>query len=247
MNIQLRGVILLTILLGIAGPLQVQAEPQLAAVELQAMADTFQYALENNRTRESSDWINPDNMRSGEVVPVRTFENERGQPCREFITTIIIAGQEEEGYGTACRQADGNWAIVSDAVEPPKPVARRYEYEPPVAYYAYPDGFFGSYPIYLSFGYVYRSGHRHSGKHYLDGHSFRNRYPIRVRQRSELGSQFFFRYRLSDELEYRAWDRGSRGHKNREIKHGYSSDKKWYQKHKTDHNNNHRKDDRGHD
>ena len=33
------------------------------------------------------------------------------QPCREFTTTINIGGQQQQGVGTACRQADGSWLI----------------------------------------------------------------------------------------------------------------------------------------
>ncbi|MHB8765675.1 MAG: RT0821/Lpp0805 family surface protein, partial [Deferrisomatales bacterium] len=82
--------------------------------EQDAMTDTVQYALEYNPSQQASEWVNPDSGRSGAVVPVRTFEGAQGQPCREFITTIIIGGREEQGYGTACRQPDGDWQIVSD-------------------------------------------------------------------------------------------------------------------------------------
>src|SRR5579883_3499132 len=32
--------------------------------------------------------------------------------CREFQQTILIGGQMQKAYGTACRQADGTWRIV---------------------------------------------------------------------------------------------------------------------------------------
>jgi surface antigen len=83
--------------------------------EQKAMTDTLQHALEFNRTRQASEWVNPDTGRSGAVVPVRTFEKAQRQPCREFITTIIIGGREEQGYGTACRQADGSAGPPSGA------------------------------------------------------------------------------------------------------------------------------------
>ncbi len=88
--------------------------PQLSDTEQQATMETFQYALENNKTDQAAAWVNPDTDTSGSLVPVRTFQNEEGQFCREYITTITVDGQEVQGYGTACRQPDGTWKIVSD-------------------------------------------------------------------------------------------------------------------------------------
>lgn len=191
-------------------PLKALAEEQLVDAEQQAMADTLQYALENNPTNQPSDWVNPDSARSGAVVPTRTFKNVQGEDCREFLTTIIIAGKEEQGYGTACRQADGSWQLRSDdepAATPPPAVTSSYFVTPPPVYYSYPSGFFGLNHIYLSFGYVYRSGNRHSGRRYLDGWDFRARYPIQVRERLYIGPRIFKRSRLHDEWDYREWER----------------------------------------
>jgi hypothetical protein len=33
--------------------------------------------------------------------------------CREFQTTTLVNGQPQPSYGTACRQPDGAWKIVS--------------------------------------------------------------------------------------------------------------------------------------
>ncbi len=155
--------------------------------EQQAMADTFQYALESNPANQAADWVNPDNGRSGAVLPVRTFENAQGQPCREYITAIVIGGREEQGYGTACRQPDGSWQIVSDqwVTAPPPPPAQTnvYLYQPPERYYYYPSAFYAPNRIFLSFDFVYRSGHHHRGSYYLDGRVFRQRHPIHVRSR----------------------------------------------------------------
>ncbi|WP_020675905.1 RT0821/Lpp0805 family surface protein [Geopsychrobacter electrodiphilus] len=208
-----------------AGLVFAQGEQQLNGVEVQAMADTFQYALENNPTSKASDWANPDAERSGAVVPTRTFENTQGQPCREFVTKITIGGQEEQGYGTACRQPDGHWQLLDEngatagVPSPPPPRSTTYFVEPPPVYYGYPSGFYGPSSIYLSFGYVYRSGKIYHGSRYLDGHSFRQRYPSRVRNQIYIGPKIFTRYRLRDELNYREWDRDRAP---RRIKH-----KKW--------------------
>jgi surface antigen len=232
------GIFIIFVMLGSAGPVLAQQEDQLAAVELQAMADTFQYALENNPTNEASDWVNPDTTRSGAVVPTRTFENSQGEPCREFVTTIIIANQEEQGYGTACRQPDGSWSLVSDetqtAPERPPVTTRTYIEHAPPAYYAYPSGFFGRYNIYLSFGHVYRSGHLHSGYRYSDGRSFRTRNSFNVVRRVNYGPRISYRYRLHDELNYRDWDRHSRGESRKDYDRDRKSDRKWREDNRDD-------------
>jgi surface antigen len=47
------------------------------------------------------------------VTPVRTYQSASGQYCREYQQTITVGGQMHQAYGTACRQPDGNWKIVS--------------------------------------------------------------------------------------------------------------------------------------
>jgi surface antigen len=37
----------------------------------------------------------------------------QGAYCREFQQTVSIGGREERAYGTACRQPDGSWKVVS--------------------------------------------------------------------------------------------------------------------------------------
>jgi surface antigen len=44
---------------------------------------------------------------------VREGTSESGKYCREFQQTVTIGGKTEQAYGTACRQPDGSWQIVS--------------------------------------------------------------------------------------------------------------------------------------
>jgi surface antigen len=70
-----------------------------------------QLALEKNRTRQPSTWVNPDTGNRYTVTPTRTFETAQG-PCREFTMDAVIGGRVEQVYGTACRQPDGSWKVV---------------------------------------------------------------------------------------------------------------------------------------
>jgi surface antigen len=226
----------LIIVWGAPGHLAAQTYPSLTPPEQQAMFDTFQYALENNRSNEAADWVNPDQGKGGAVIPVQTFSGAQGEPCREFITTITIGGRDEQDYGTACRQPDGSWQIKQTGSAPPNPapvLQKPVVYAPPAQYYYYPQGFFDTEHIYLSFGFIHRAGHIYRGSYYLDGSAFRYRYPLIIHERIYLGTGLWDRhswyrdhrhggrhFRLEDRSERRyKEDRGKKG------RHDYREDR----------------------
>lgn len=49
---------------------------------------------------------------SGSVTPLREGTDASGYTCREFQQTVMISGQQETAFGTACLEADGTWKIV---------------------------------------------------------------------------------------------------------------------------------------
>lgn len=57
-------------------------------------------------------WNNPDTETSYEVSPKKSYERDDGRYCREFISAAVVAGREQQVYGTACWQPDGSWEIV---------------------------------------------------------------------------------------------------------------------------------------
>jgi len=71
-----------------------------------------QRALETAPSGKAVAWNNPDSGHSGTITPVRTYES-NGRYCREFQQTVTIGGKPENSFGTACRQPDGSWQIVS--------------------------------------------------------------------------------------------------------------------------------------
>ena len=72
-----------------------------------------QLALERMRAGQTVTWQNPDSGNSGSFTPTRTFQTSGGTFCREYQQTITVGGQRENGFGTACRQPDGNWQLQS--------------------------------------------------------------------------------------------------------------------------------------
>ena len=75
--------------------------------------EAAQRAFESNRAGQASVWSNPDSGNSGSITPTRTYQIANGQYCREYQQTIVVGGERNQAYGTACRQADGTWTIKS--------------------------------------------------------------------------------------------------------------------------------------
>ncbi len=70
-------------------------------------------ALEHAPDGQAITWRNPEASTAHEVTPVRTYRRGDGRYCREYRTTSVIGGKPQQVYGTACRQPDGSWELVS--------------------------------------------------------------------------------------------------------------------------------------
>ena len=107
---QLAAVAVGTLLGGVVGN-QVGASLDRADRMYQSRA---QSTAMNSADWQPVSWSNPDSGNHGTITPVRTMQNTNtGQLCREYQTSVTIGGRVEQGYGTACRTADGDWRIQS--------------------------------------------------------------------------------------------------------------------------------------
>ncbi|MFL2771352.1 MAG: RT0821/Lpp0805 family surface protein [Rhodospirillaceae bacterium] len=59
-------------------------------------------------------WNNPESGNYGNVTSVRDGYTDSGRYCREYQIEVTVGGQKEQGYGTACREENGSWQIVSE-------------------------------------------------------------------------------------------------------------------------------------
>lgn len=75
---------------------------------------SFGQAMEYAPTCSTIAWNNPGSGSNGTVTPTQTYEPEPGRYCREFQQQVIIGGRNQDAYGTACRQPDGSWEIVTE-------------------------------------------------------------------------------------------------------------------------------------
>jgi surface antigen len=87
---------------------------QLDRADRQYMENTAQTSLESDPAGTSREWSNPDSGNAGTITPSRTYKKDSGQYCREYQQTVTVGGEEQQAYGTACRQDDGTWQIVSN-------------------------------------------------------------------------------------------------------------------------------------
>jgi surface antigen len=59
-------------------------------------------------------WNNPQSGNSGTITPVRDGKSSDGRYCREYKQTIYIDGQAQTAVGTACKNTDGTWQVLSN-------------------------------------------------------------------------------------------------------------------------------------
>ncbi len=76
-------------------------------------ANAHQTALETAPAGQTIAWNNPDSGHYGNVTPTRTYQTGGSGYCREYQQTVVVGGQPQSGYGTACRQPDGSWQVVN--------------------------------------------------------------------------------------------------------------------------------------
>jgi surface antigen len=69
-------------------------------------------ALESGPSGAPVAWRSPDSGHYGNVVPGPAYDL-NGAPCREYTHTVFIDGQLQTQRGTACRNPDGTWSIIS--------------------------------------------------------------------------------------------------------------------------------------
>jgi surface antigen len=71
------------------------------------------YALDRLPDGQTAVWTNPDSQQQYGITPLKTFQNDSNQYCREYSATVKIDDARQQTYGTACLQPDGTWRILS--------------------------------------------------------------------------------------------------------------------------------------
>ena len=105
---------------------------------------------------------------TAQPVPMRSIprNDPNGTYCREYQQMVIVGGQRQNSYGTACQQPDGDWKILPSDVQSQATMNTTIEYiEEPVfisqpVYMAPPPVYYQPRPYYgpRSYPYAYGSG-----------------------------------------------------------------------------------------
>jgi surface antigen len=69
-------------------------------------------ALETGPSGAPVAWRNPESGRYGNVVPGPVYQF-NGASCRQYTHTVYVDGLPQTERGTACRNPDGTWSIIS--------------------------------------------------------------------------------------------------------------------------------------
>jgi len=69
-------------------------------------------ALERGQAGAAVPWRSTHTGYYGNVVPGPYYDT-GGQRCRQYTHTVYIGGRPQSARGTACRNPDGTWTIVS--------------------------------------------------------------------------------------------------------------------------------------
>lgn len=70
-----------------------------------------QQALETTPTNKATTWKNPDSGNVYTLTPTKTYTSSAGQACRNYTTSAIMDGHQQEIQGTACRDSAGHWVM----------------------------------------------------------------------------------------------------------------------------------------
>ena len=68
--------------------------------------------LEHTPDGRSIAWRNSDNDFAYQVTPKAAFQTGDGRTCRNYVTEVWIDDQQQQVFGTACRQPDGSWKVI---------------------------------------------------------------------------------------------------------------------------------------
>ena len=109
---QLGAAALLVMMLGVgAGSwYQKQSAQQQLLSQQQRIEQAINQALESHLSGDPLQWSSEQASQQGTITPVRTYRNDQGQFCREFIDQRQQAGQVSEQRGVACRDQQG-WSV----------------------------------------------------------------------------------------------------------------------------------------
>ena len=75
------------------------------------MHQTFQKALESQKSGDTIGWSTRGAIWSGKITPTATFKLPDGRFSRQYVQTVKSGDEERTYYGMAFRNSEGKWEI----------------------------------------------------------------------------------------------------------------------------------------
>ncbi len=98
---------------GLGGLMGDELARQMTMRDREMASENLQNTLEDGEPGQPAPWSNPDSGNSGQAVAAGGF-TQASSDCRNFETTVFTDEGEHVATGTACRNDDGSWQVVSE-------------------------------------------------------------------------------------------------------------------------------------
>lgn len=93
-------------------PIMASGTEEISPSDQSKMDENRLNALENGKSGVTEKWYNAKGKQIGSITPQDIFIDKDQQTCREYQQTVMIAGNSQTSYGTACKQKEGSWNII---------------------------------------------------------------------------------------------------------------------------------------
>jgi surface antigen len=95
-----------------AGAAYLVTEEALRREERASLRDATYQTLQYGQEGEESVWTGPQSGASAKIMPLKTFRDQAGRLCRDFVVVFDIGRTRESIKRTACQGIDGSWQTV---------------------------------------------------------------------------------------------------------------------------------------
>jgi surface antigen len=95
-----------------AGAAYLATEEVLYREEKAALHQATYQSLEYGKEGEATEWVGPQSGASAKIMPMRTFRDQAGRLCRDFVVVFDIGRTRDSIKRTACQGIDGSWQTI---------------------------------------------------------------------------------------------------------------------------------------
>lgn len=95
-----------------AGAAYLATEEVLYREERASLHQATYQSLQYSKEGQATDWSGSQSGTSAKIMPTRTFRDQAGRLCRDFVVVFDIGKTRDSVMRTACQGVDGSWQTV---------------------------------------------------------------------------------------------------------------------------------------